>query len=372
MFNLRLPANSVQSEDDSSDEEKQKEIDKRKEEEAKNKAKSESKLPSGASSKGTNTPSGRPKHTDPLKKSKSTLKRAGSPNLSESSGNESSRKKLKKKHHTSPGTSGTSTPVPGSRPMSPAPSGQARKSSVIKLNVNPSKLSEIQNAPPNPSPVYGGSMSDGEATGGEMSDGGKKKKIKLRIGSPSGSRAGSPAPGRAASAGVGSRAGSPAAQGQSMGSISPSSLLFLTGGFTGNASKYGFTEQWFQQKRPHSPESIDIRSTFSTKVASVHMKLAIRQLLPQWSQAPQSMSFVEWLRSIIFTKPFVNNMDLLLRIQRENPLLFKNSLTMPYSLPEQTHPLLSTRYLSSLHKYLLTKSPSFKAQQNKPPHNPPV
>lgn len=73
---------------------------------------------------------------------------------------------------------------------------------MVTLNVNPSKLSEIQSAVPNPS----GAMSDGEATGGEMSDGGRKaKKIKLRLGgqSPSASRAGSPATG-------GSRAGSPA------------------------------------------------------------------------------------------------------------------------------------------------------------------
>lgn len=56
-------------------------------------------------------------------------------------------------------------------------------------------------------------MSDGEATGGEMSDGGRKKKAKLRInGSPSGSRAGSPDPSRARSIGAGgSRAGSPSA-----------------------------------------------------------------------------------------------------------------------------------------------------------------
>jgi len=56
-------------------------------------------------------------------------------------------------------------------------------------------------------------MSDGEATGGEMSDGGKKKKIKLRLGgaSSANSRAGSPAPGRAGSIGAeGNRAGSPA------------------------------------------------------------------------------------------------------------------------------------------------------------------
>jgi transcription initiation factor TFIIF subunit alpha len=218
-------ADDLQSEDDTSDEEKQKEIDRKKDEEAKNKAKAESKLPSGASSKGTNTPSGRPKHTDPLKKAK-TLKRPGSPNLSESSGNESARKKHKNKHTSSSQPTRTSTPVPGSRPLSPAPSmsqaalGQSsRKSSIVKLNVNPSKLSDIQSSPPNPSPVYS-AMSDGEATGGEGSDGGPKKRprVKLNHNSPNASRAGSPAPGRAGSVG-GSRAGSPTVQPQSMQSI---------------------------------------------------------------------------------------------------------------------------------------------------------
>jgi transcription initiation factor TFIIF subunit alpha len=201
-------------------------IDKRKDEEAKAKAKMESsKLPSGASSKGTNTPSGRPKHSDPLKKHKS-LKRSGSPGLSESSGNESSRKKLKKKHASSQPT-GTSTPIPGSRPMSPAPSSQplpdagSRKRSIVKLTVASSKLSEISSALPNPSPVQGNAMSDGEATAGEMSDVSRPKKIKIKFGTPSGSRAGSPAPGRAGSIGAGgSRAGSPTAQG-----IYPSSEL---------------------------------------------------------------------------------------------------------------------------------------------------
>jgi len=220
-----------QSDDDTSDEEKQAEIDKRKDEEAKLKAKAnaESKLPSGASSKGTNTPSGRPKHPDPLKKAKS-LKRPGSPNLSESSGNESSRKKMKKKHHTSQPT-GTSTPIPGSRPTSPAPPasqqtpGQSpRKSSLVQFKgLNSAKLSEIQSHPPNPSPVLG-NMSDGEATAGEMSDGASKQKIRLRLGgakSATGSRSGTPAPGRAGSPGTGgSRAGSPAVQGQGKHNIS--------------------------------------------------------------------------------------------------------------------------------------------------------
>jgi transcription initiation factor TFIIF subunit alpha len=145
------------------------------------------------------------------------LKRAGSPNLSasEASGNESSRKKQKKKHSSH--ATGTSTPIPGSRPMSPAPTSQPgsnsspRKSSIIKLNLNPSKLSEIQSVPPNPSPVTGGATSDGEATGGEMSDGGKRSKVKLLVGgSPTGSRAGSPGVGRAGSGG--SRTDSPSAQ----------------------------------------------------------------------------------------------------------------------------------------------------------------
>lgn len=203
-------ANFVQSEDDTSDEEKLNEQDKKKEDEAKAKAKEDSKLASGTSSKGTNTPSGRPKHVDPLKKK--NLKRPGSPNLSESSGNESTRKKHKKKHASQPAGM---TSVPGSRQISPAPSGSGspRKSSIVKLSVNSSKLSDIQSAPPNPSPT--GAMSDGEATGGEMSDGSRKPKIKLRIGgaSPTGSRAGSPAPGRSAG---GSRAGSPASQPPSM------------------------------------------------------------------------------------------------------------------------------------------------------------
>lgn len=247
--------NSDQSDDDTSDEEKIKEEERKKEEEAKLKAKSASKIPSGASSKGTNTPLGRPKQGDHQKKH-NHLKRPGSPNLSasETSGNESSRKKHKKKHISSSSQpTGTSTPAP-SRPMSPAPSASqptpgtnARKSSIIKLNLNPSKLSEIQSAPPNPSAV----MSDGEGTAGEISDSAgdhKRKTIKIRLGngpsrSPSVSRAGSPA--------YGSRAGSPAAaagskaqgQQQSMLDIYPPIVLNLTGHFL-PPTTYTFQEQW--------------------------------------------------------------------------------------------------------------------------------
>ncbi|OLN81235.1 Transcription initiation factor IIF subunit alpha [Colletotrichum chlorophyti] len=168
------------SSDEDSDEEKQaeenKDKEKEKEDETAQKADSKDKTASGVSSKGNTTPSGRQKHTDALKKGKS-LKRPGSPNLSESSGNESSRKKLKKHAVASVQQSRSSTPV-------------GQKSHLGK-----------------------GPMSDGEATGGEMSDGQlRKKKIKLvgtgARGTPVGSRAGSPIP-----AVSGSKPGSPMPEG---------------------------------------------------------------------------------------------------------------------------------------------------------------
>ncbi|CAG9946744.1 unnamed protein product [Clonostachys rosea f. rosea IK726] len=116
---------------------------------------------------------GKPK-PDPAK-SKS-LKRAGSPTLSESSGNESSRKKIKK----------TATPAGGSRAGTP-------------LHMRKLKTGGA------------GSGSDGEVTAGEMSDGAgakiKKKKIKVigsGQGSPSASRAGSPNPGQGSASPVSS------------------------------------------------------------------------------------------------------------------------------------------------------------------------
>ncbi|KAG7119328.1 Transcription initiation factor IIF subunit alpha like protein [Verticillium longisporum] len=141
-----------------------------------------------ANSKGTLTPSGKQKEADATRKGKS-LKRPGSPNLSESSETESTlrKKKLKK--------NGSSVQV--SRSGTPLPSGHKHK-------------------------VGMSSMSDGEATGGEMSDGQqRKKKIKLlgtgARGTPTGSRAGSPAPaGAAGSASPTSpnpRAGSPSRSG---------------------------------------------------------------------------------------------------------------------------------------------------------------
>lgn len=97
-----------QTSDDSEDEQAKEE--ERKAEEEKNQK------DSMASSKGGNTPSGRPKHADPLKKGSATAtrKRLGSPNVSDASGTDTSRKKGKSKHASS-----QPTPQPSSRPMSP-------------------------------------------------------------------------------------------------------------------------------------------------------------------------------------------------------------------------------------------------------------
>lgn len=130
------------------------------------------KAASGTAQKGSTTPSGK-RQTDMLMKAKN-LKRPGSPTHSESSGNESTlRKKAKKKASSTAGHSRSTTPMPQG-PGMPSQAGQRRK-------------------------AMGGSASDGEATGGEMSDGQpKKKKIKLlpssSRGTPVGSRAGSPLP----------------------------------------------------------------------------------------------------------------------------------------------------------------------------------
>lgn len=121
---------------------------------------------SGQSSKGNNTPQGKKAAPEAAKKGKS-LKRAGSPIVSDSSGTESTRKKKKK-------TGPTTSSMTGSRSTTPLP----RR--------------------PGPN-----STSDGEGTAGEMSDGagGKKKKIGTHLGTgtssrgtPVGSRAASPAP----------------------------------------------------------------------------------------------------------------------------------------------------------------------------------
>ena len=155
----------LQSDDESSDEEEEEE-NKEDEKNAESKeipsdSKEKSKV---TSSKGSMTPQSKPKHGETAKKPKS-LKRAGSPALSESSGNESSRKKMKK-----------SSVGPGSRAGTPA----------SQSNITQQKK------------IGPGSGSDGEATAGEMSDSAAGPRKGFRIanssgkGTPSASRATSP------------------------------------------------------------------------------------------------------------------------------------------------------------------------------------
>ena len=227
---------SIQTESDSSDDNDEKADGSKKDEKTteKGKGKDPDRISSGASSKGTNTPSGRVKHSDPMKRTASGNKRPGSPNLSDASGTDTMRKKQKKKHGSSSQPTARSTPVPGSRQLSPAPSSSApdntrpgmphRQSSILKLSVESNKLSEISSVAPRPdqkrSRVGAGSGSEGEATGADVSDGNRKKKMKRKGGSPqshsrSGSRAGSPQPNRDGHGS--SRAGSPGAQPQKRG-----------------------------------------------------------------------------------------------------------------------------------------------------------
>lgn len=192
----------LQSDSDTSDEEKQAEEDRRKDEEAKLKEKNKlmannPAVASGSSSKGSNTPIGRPSKDSSLKKH-NHLKRAASPHMSasETSGNESTRKKHKKKHHGSSQPSGAGTPRHNSMtPSSSTPAGdRPRQSSIVTLPINGSKLSAISSRSPNP-----------HNSDAEMSDAGsslKKSGIKLRLGAGSASPSGQNTPN-------GSRAGSP-------------------------------------------------------------------------------------------------------------------------------------------------------------------
>ncbi|KAI0392008.1 Rap30/74 interaction domain-containing protein [Xylariaceae sp. FL0594] len=139
------------SETDSEDEDRENDKDK-------DKDKKDEKDKATGAAKGESTPQGKKNAAEAAKKGKS-LKRPGSPLGSDSSETESSRNKKKKK--LGPTGSGAATPLPGGRGA--------------------------------------GSTSDGEATAGEMSDGaGGRIKRRAHLtgprGTPSGSRAGSPAP----------------------------------------------------------------------------------------------------------------------------------------------------------------------------------
>ncbi|KAF3480998.1 transcription initiation factor IIF subunit alpha [Arthroderma uncinatum] len=206
------------SDEESTDEselERQREEQKKLDEDPKRKE-NQSDKPSGSSTKGTNTPSGRHKHSDPLKRAQAAArKRPGSPNLSDASGTDTSRKKPKNKHLSTQ----LSTSQPASRPISPAPQGQRKVSGANNANDGSSTgqaaagaKKRIRNGP-----ARAGSASDVEraaASGAEMSDGTLSKRLKLNMqgvkskaGTPMGSRAGSPTP--AGKAMGGSRASSP-------------------------------------------------------------------------------------------------------------------------------------------------------------------
>ncbi|MCJ1281229.1 hypothetical protein MMC26_000547 [Xylographa opegraphella] len=219
-FAYESDSDNPYSSDDDSDSEEEREEEERlkKEEEDKKPSVTDKTRPppsSDSSTRGTNTPSNRPsKHSDPLARtaSSSTLKRPGSPNLSEASGNESARKQHKKKKHgiLSNLATGNSTPNgPPSRPHSPNPppfSGSsqpqtdlARKPSNIRLNVKHDNPTNLPVRPENKRPRTGaGSDSEGAGSGAEMSDG-TRKRIKLKLtrpgsgsSTPRDSRAGSP------------------------------------------------------------------------------------------------------------------------------------------------------------------------------------
>lgn len=148
-----------------------------------------SKPPSGASTKGNNTPSQRPgKTTDTSKKTNANkLKRPGSPNLSEASGTESTRKKVKKQHNAA------QTLQPSSRPTSPPPqpatAGSEKNNSRPNL-VNSRKPSASHLAPNALQPKASsslqrnsaGSGSENEAAGsGDEKSDGTRERIKLKF-----------------------------------------------------------------------------------------------------------------------------------------------------------------------------------------------
>ncbi|KAF7713546.1 Uncharacterized protein PECH_000564 [Penicillium ucsense] len=179
------PYTDEESSDDS-EAERQKEEEKRKAEEEK--AQKEKEKDSATSTKGSNTPSGRPKHTDALKKPAASRKRLGSPG-SDASGTDTSRKKAKNKHQTS---------QPTSRPMSPSAVQTGKK--------------RIRDAPHNGS-GSGSEVDVDPRSGNELGQSAKIKKIRLnlpsaasRSGTPQGSRATSPVAGHPF---PGSRAASP-------------------------------------------------------------------------------------------------------------------------------------------------------------------
>ncbi|KAL8746533.1 MAG: hypothetical protein Q9190_001451 [Brigantiaea leucoxantha] len=205
------------SESDDTETERRKEEERKKEEEQRKATTSDREKSKAAKaskpSSGNNTPSSRAsKHPQPFKRttSSNSIKRPNSPNASEASGNESSRKKRKQNHLHPPSSSQPqpSTLKPLSRPMSPdfvpsssAPDPSSRTSIPPQQQQQPPPTIRSNNDPTSttaqkrPRPEAG---SGSEASGGEMSDG-TRKRIKLKLNmspspdrSPQSSRAVSP------------------------------------------------------------------------------------------------------------------------------------------------------------------------------------
>ncbi|KAI4213181.1 MAG: hypothetical protein LQ351_004127 [Letrouitia transgressa] len=198
-----------ESEDTGTD--RRKEEERKKEDERKGTSSDREKAKAARASKpssGANTPSGRPsKHSTSLKRTASSnnLKRPGSPNMSEASGNESSRKRRKQQHLHPSSSSQPSSLKPISRPMSPDPLPPSSAPELAR-STQP-RANEGANKRPR---AEAGSGSEG--SGGEMSDG-TRKRIKLKLNmspspdrSPQGSRAVSP---EVKAERAGSKAGSP-------------------------------------------------------------------------------------------------------------------------------------------------------------------
>ncbi|KAL4922982.1 transcription factor IIF subunit TFG1 [Aspergillus undulatus] len=201
------------------DEESSDETDEENNKEERKTEEEQNKKDSATSSKGNTTPSGRPKTADPSKKLTvgASRKRFGSPNVSDASGTDTSRKKGKNKFPSS------QTPTqPGSRSMSPVASSMT------------ANKKRVRNIPP-----AGGSASDVDGavgSGGDISETGKSKKLKLNPPSmtsqgetPQRSRAGSPASvaGRQL---AGSRASSPESlRGMLLAPENPYTLFYRAG-----------------------------------------------------------------------------------------------------------------------------------------------
>lgn len=139
--------------------------------------------------------------------SSNNLKRPGSANASDASGNESARKKRKLKHLIAAQT----TLKPPSRPMSP---DYAPPSSAPQRPTQPATSEQVNNKRPRADVGSGSEMSGGEKSEGKR----KKQKLKLRMSaspdrSPGGSRAVSPTvkaeKANGAAAGTAAKAASP-------------------------------------------------------------------------------------------------------------------------------------------------------------------